>query len=127
MKYFERHGRPVEEVALGTDDKEALCADILSRLNISPDGYETAAVLAFTEKEAEELFEILSRGRDDVYYIDRDSSYFQKGITVTTWYMAKGLEFDQVFMTGVDDRLPFARQYRYICATRALHELTVYQ
>ncbi len=126
VKYFERHGRPVEEITLDTDDREALCADIHSRLNISPDGYETAAVLAFTEKEAREYYDILSRGRDNVFYIDRDSSYFQKGITVTTWYMAKGLEFDQVFMTPVDDRLYFARQYRYICATRALHELTVY-
>ncbi len=126
VKYFERHGRPVEEVELGTDEAQALCSDILKRLDTGADGYETAAVLAFTEKEARKLYEILSCGRDDVYYIDRDSSYFQKGITVTTWYMAKGLEFDQVFMMPVDDRLPFAGQYRYICATRALHELTVY-
>ena len=60
-----------------------------------------------------------------VFYIDRDSSNFRKGITVTTFYMAKGLEFDQVFVAGGKEDHPLFRQYLYICATRALHELYV--
>ncbi len=127
VKYFERHGKPVEEIDADFDDEDQICADILSRLDLSPTGYETAAVLAFTEDEAGKIYDILSARRDDVFYINRDSSNFQKGLTVTTWYMAKGLEFDQVFVMPVDEKLPFARQYRYITATRALHELTVYR
>ena len=50
-----------------------------------------------TEREAKEAFSYLKNQREDVCYIDRDSSVFRKGITVTTYYMAKGLEFDQVF------------------------------
>lgn len=57
--------------------------------------------------------------------MDRDSSTFHKGITVTTYYMAKGLEFDQVFVAGGEKENPFYTQYQYICATRALHELYV--
>ena len=30
-------------------------------------------------------------------WLNRDSSSFKKGLTVTTFYLAKGLEFDQVF------------------------------
>ena len=30
-------------------------------------------------------------------YLHRDSNSFCKGLTVTTFYLAKGLEFDQVF------------------------------
>ena len=30
-------------------------------------------------------------------YVDRNSSAFRKGLTVTTFYLPKGLEFDQVF------------------------------
>jgi hypothetical protein len=96
---------------------------VLERLHVGGQGYETAAVLTMTEAEASAAYKYLKQHRKDVYYIDRDSSVFRKGVTVTTYYMAKGLEFDQVFM--VDDKVdhPFYTQYQYISATRALHEL----
>ena len=56
------------------------------------------------------------------------SSTFCKGLTITTFYLAKGLEFDRVygiFTSG--DRNPLHRQARYIAATRALHELKMYK
>ncbi|MFR1872607.1 MAG: ATP-binding domain-containing protein, partial [Coprococcus sp.] len=59
--------------------------------------------------------------------IDRDSSAFRKGLTVTTFYLAKGLEFDQVFAVCPDRGDALAKQARYICATRALHELYMYE
>ena len=57
------------------------------------------------------------------------SRHFQKkGLTVTTFYLAKGLEFDQVFaLYTTQDNTPLHRQARYICATRALHELYMYE
>ena len=56
--------------------------------------------------------------------MDRDSSSFKKGVTVTTFYLAKGLEFDQVFtLYGRQEETALVRQAKYICATRALHEL----
>ena len=88
--------------------------------------YENAAVLTMTEEEAIDAYNYLKERREDVYYIDRDSSLFQKGITVTTFYLAKGLEFDQVFVLGGEKESPLFQQFRYICATRALHELYVY-
>lgn len=88
--------------------------------------YENAAVLTMTEEEAIDAYRYLKERREDVYYIDRDSSLFQKGITVTTFYLAKGLEFDQVFVLGGEKESLLFQQFRYICATRALHELYVY-
>ena len=70
---------------------------------------------------------MLKEKREDVSYIDRDSSKFKKGMTVTTFYMAKGLEFDQVFVVGGEQKNPFYKQFQYISATRALHELYVMQ
>ena len=57
-------------------------------------------------------------------YINRDSQNFKRGLTVTTFYLAKGLEFDQVFTIydGKKDS-SLLKQARYICSTRALHEL----
>ena len=42
--------------------------------------------------------------------------------------MAKGLEFDQVFSVFPgEDRSPIVERARYIAATRALHELYMYE
>ena len=125
IEYLQRHGKPVEEIAV-RELNQAL-DDVLTKVRIGGEGFETAAVLTMTEDEAKEAFAYLKERRKDVSYIDRDSSIFRKGITVTTYYMAKGLEFDQVFVVGGQRKNTFFGQYRYICATRALHELYVYE
>ena len=70
-------------------------------------------------------YKYLKEMREDVSYMNRDSSQFKKGITVTTYYMAKGLEFDQVFVLGGNPKNAFYNQFKYISATRALHELYI--
>jgi DNA helicase-2/ATP-dependent DNA helicase PcrA len=163
IEYFERHGKPVEEIEAA--DAQAALEDILGKIRLADaaavrgsgekdetsvlvpetssaykeesvsdmwknsDGmaFETAAVLAMTEAEAKAAYEWLKERRDDVHYIDRDSSAFHKGVTVTTFYLAKGLEFDQVFALPADPELSLYKQYQYISATRALHELYVYK
>lgn len=123
IHYLERHGKEVEEAEFETT--EAALEDILTQANLGTEGYETAAILTMTEEEAKEIYTVLQEKRNDVFYIDRDSTNFRKGITVTTYYMAKGLEFDQVFVIGRNSSHPFYRQFLYICATRALHELYI--
>lgn len=124
VQYLERHGKPVEEQVCSSE-KEAM-AEIMEAIRLGPELYETAAVLTMTETQAKSIYKHLKQHRNDVYYVDRDSSSFRKGITVTTYYLAKGLEFDQVFVLGGEKGNPFFSGYRYISATRALHELYVY-
>ena len=123
IDFLQRHGKEVCEESCETS-RDAL--DRVLELAKLGEEYETAAVLFMTEKEALDAYLYLKEKRDDVYYIDRDSSAFKKGITVTTFYLAKGLEFDQVFVVGGRKEHPVFGQFRYICATRALHELYVY-
>lgn len=124
ITYLERHGKPVQERCV-VSEREAL-EDILSHVRLGQDGYETAAILTMTEEQAKKIYQYLKKHREDVHYVNRDSSVFQKGITVTTYYLAKGLEFDQVFISGGEKENEFYKQFRYISATRALHELYVY-
>lgn len=124
VEYLERHGKPVIEMACQTERKAL--KDVLAQVNLGNAGFETAAILTMTEAQAKAAYKYLKQHRDDVYYIDRDSSTFCKGITVTTYYLAKGLEFDQVFILGGEKDNPFYSQFKYISATRALHELYVY-
>ena len=49
-------------------------------------------------------------------------------VILMTLHSAKGLEFDQVFAVFPQkDQSPLVRQARYIAATRALHELHMYE
>ena len=98
--------------------------------------YETAAVITRTAEEAREAYYILQKKLEEEGFdtkerlslLHRDSTNFKKGITVTTFYMAKGLEFDQVFsLFPGSDRSPIVQRARYIAATRALHELYMYE
>lgn len=122
--YLERHGKEVEEQNFSCREQ---ALDYILEIWEAAEEFETAAVLVMTEQEARECYAYLkdSSGSMQLSYIDRDSTVFHKGITVTTFYQAKGLEFDQVFLLGGDRKNAFFRQFRYIGATRALHELYV--
>lgn len=125
LKLFERHGKEVTETAFECIEK---ALDVLEQeVHLGEDAFETAAVLTFTEAEAKAVYCALKERGQEVSYIDRDSSKFQKGLTVTTFYLAKGLEFDQVFALCQKREDTLAKQAKYICATRALHELYVYE
>ena len=149
VELFERHGKPVVEKEFpGLEEalesvvrelrleKQAVLAgnedegveDIIS--------YETAAVIARTADEAREAYYILKERleaegfdtKERLSLLHRDSTNFKKCLTVTTFYMAKGLEFDQVFSVFPgEDRSPIVERARYIAATRALHELYMYE
>lgn len=125
VSYLERHGKPVACCQFSSE-KEALLA-VRRRLETESKTYETSAVLTMTEAQAKVAYQYLRKYCENVSYIDRDSSQFCKGIIVTTYYLAKGLEFDRVFVLGGEKENAFYSQFQYISATRALHELYVYE
>ena len=124
IQYVARHGKAVERQTIKTLEKT--CKEISGKMKLGEEEYETAAILTMTEKEAEHIYEIMHKLSAEAHYINRDSAQFKKGLTVTTYYLAKGLEFDQVFIVGGDRNNKMYQGYQYICATRALHELYVY-
>ena len=125
VELFERHGRPVEEKTFSTLTE--MLDESLKNLKLQENEYETAAVITTTEEAAVFAYQYLKEKFPQTFYIDKDSSTFQKGLTVTTFYLAKGLEFDQVFGISGKRNTPLLKQAGYICATRALHELYMYQ
>ena len=133
LELFERHGMPVLE--RDVTDLEAALREAVDTLFPDEKTYETAAVIVPDEKTAERAYlilrEILAEKDFDcekrLSWLNRDSSSFKKGLTVTTFYLAKGLEFDQVFsIFPKDEKREIMMQAQYIAATRALHELRVY-
>lgn len=125
--FLKRRGKEVVEECYGTFSEalEAVLCQVKDNGEEKGE-YETAAVLVMTERDAQNVFAYLKERRENVTHIHRDTESFKRGLTVAAYYMAKGLEFDQVFIIGGDKNHRMFRNFRYISATRALHELYVY-
>lgn len=132
IEFFERHGKE-PEMKKCVDDTEmyTAMAKVLKE-QFEQEKYETAAVLCFSAGEAESVYKKLKEtlnGFPDIVHMDKETERFKKGITVTTFYMAKGLEFDCVHVPYCDERYGkdgFGKQAMYVSATRAMHELNMY-
>lgn len=125
LELFQRHGKEVEEFH-GLSMEEML-ENIEKQVKSANAQYETTAVITMNESDAYDIYRLLKNRQLPVSYMDRDTSVFKKGMTVTTFYLAKGLEFDQVFAVLGRETNPLYKQAKYISATRALHELYVYE
>ena len=128
IEYLERHGEaPRIHTMQNTDELKAKLWENLKR-QTEENTRETIAVLCLTKWEAERYFEELKKDFP-VALLSEDTAQFPKGIVVTTFYLAKGLEFDAVHVADakLSEEVPYLyKQAMYICATRALHELDLY-
>lgn len=124
LEYLDRHGKEVQTKAFGCVTE--VVSAVGSALNLGENGYETAALITMTEQEAEMICDLLVHAGIDAVYINRNSERFEKGLIVTTFYLAKGLEFDQVFGVFPKEKRRIRKQAEYITATRALHELYLF-
>lgn len=124
---FERTGREPEWIL--SENEEKMQEKLIEKLiNEQKKEFDTTAVLTTTAEQAERLYFALKE-KLPVHLLSPDSSRMEKGIVITTFYLAKGLEFDSVHVTYTppEERLTdYQRQILYIGATRALHELTLY-
>ncbi|MNO43987.1 Helicase IV [compost metagenome] len=87
--------------------------------------YRTVALLTRTLHEAEQLHAYLLEESVDAHLIHGDKTQYKGGISVLPVYLSKGLEFDAVIVTDVDQEHygPADAKLLYVGCTRALHEL----
>lgn len=95
---------------------------------------DTIAILCLDADQANETADgirraLAARGTElTVNYLTRDSQHFDRGISVMPFYLAKGLEFDAVYIPDLQQyQTPLHRQALYINVTRALHRLRLYE
>ncbi|MEW6183297.1 MAG: UvrD-helicase domain-containing protein [Bacillota bacterium] len=124
---FERH--EAEPVVVSAVTPEALDAAVERDIAFClEEGCESVAVICKTRKEAEQLYEKLSKSMD-ITLIGGNEDEIGGGALVIPVYLAKGLEFDAVLVYGVS-RDNYAgeldRRLLYVACTRALHRLTLY-
>ncbi|MCD8120206.1 MAG: AAA family ATPase [Lachnospiraceae bacterium] len=152
--YFPRHGRaPAKHAAGSAEEAVRMVAEALPA---QLEKYEIVGILCRSAGEAAAVYGMLkdcmpesapeahmgeegipeesmpqedTSNADLVTLLDRDSGRFRGRIMVTTWYLAKGLEFDAVhclYPKREAELLPHDRQAVYLAATRAMHELDLY-
>lgn len=123
---IDRHGAGVSEISFADEDSRvAKLIEILKQSCLRDD---TLAVLCPNKTVASEIYTLLNEEIWDVplSLITVDTTSFKTGISVSPFYLTKGLEFDGVCI--IDDKMPsedMHKQALYVEATRALHELYI--
>jgi DNA helicase-2/ATP-dependent DNA helicase PcrA len=124
-----RHGQPIEIINM--ESREVIAKDILSKVKQQKkDGYKTAAVICKTMQECRAMAEVLKKGNEGFTVITGKEKEYHGGRVIVPSYLAKGLEFDSVFIADAgsksytDSELDI--KLLYVAMTRPLHMLYMY-
>ncbi|MGX7164351.1 RNA polymerase recycling motor HelD [Enterococcus massiliensis] len=88
-----------------------------------------SAVICKTAEECEALYQQLSPElQKKVQLIVSEDTFMKRSIMIIPAFLAKGLEFDQVFAWNIGENFQTAQDQLilYTIATRAMHELTIF-
>ena len=123
-QYVDRHG---ELPHTRTADTSEQMYEMLAKDLTGETGCRTQGVLCLTQEEAESVWNALREKGIEADLLTKDSMKFRTGISVMPFYLAKGLEFDAVYIPNVQKYYsPLEKQAMYINVTRALHKLKLY-
>jgi DNA helicase-2/ATP-dependent DNA helicase PcrA len=92
------------------------------------EGWKSFAVLCKTAREATELYRELNSQIESTL-ITQETAEFRNGVVIIPVYLAKGLEFDGVFIADAGSEnysRETDRKLLYIACTRALHRLCLF-
>ncbi|MEF9951880.1 MAG: RNA polymerase recycling motor HelD [Clostridium sp.] len=111
------------------EDKKNLLEDIAHNINDAKKDYASIALLCKTLKECKTLKKHLDKiGIDSAVLSDKNIEY-EAGVIIVPAHLAKGLEFDCVFVITLDDvycETTLDIKVLYVAITRTLHSLKVF-
>lgn len=119
-----RHGNLINEIKY-TNKIET----IINRINKYKQNYKSIALICKSKEEVDYLYKEISK-IISISKLDENTTKYDGGICILPIYLAKGLEFDAVILTDVDDDNYnkdniLDMKLLYVGITRALHELDV--
>ena len=122
---LERHGRVPEVLPFASPAEELQAVQRLVAAFRSS-GRQSLGILCKTRRQAAQVQQALQD--PDVQLLTAESTAFKEGIVVTTAYLAKGLEFDEVivpFASATVYKSEVDKGMLYVACTRAMHQLTL--
>lgn len=122
-----RHG--VEPQCISLPSEKQLFDKIVQRINEHVNkGYSSIAIITKTEADAQKVRDKIIHFFPDIQFLkDSDTSY-AGGIMVLPAHLSKGLEFDAVIVTSLDDDYTensLDIKLLYVAITRALHRMDI--
>ncbi|MCC3868576.1 RNA polymerase recycling motor HelD [Terrisporobacter mayombei] len=127
-EYVERHGE--EPNVIGFSHESHMNKKLIEEINnYKEKNYKSIGIITKTARETRDLYNLLKANNIDVVSIEKDDDSYTNGVLVIPSYLAKGLEFDVVFIHDVSNKNYNSEDERlllYTCCTRALHVLNIY-
>ncbi|MBN2664646.1 MAG: AAA family ATPase, partial [Bacteroidales bacterium] len=127
LEPIERHGEiPKIKKCENFNDEVIQIEKLIAEFKKSD--YNSMGIICKTPKQAEELFERIQKFDAKAYLLNYQSSVFYKGVVITSAYMAKGLEFDEVvipFVNIENYNRNIDKSTLYVACTRAMHKLNL--
>lgn len=127
-EYVERHGD--EPNVIGFLDENHMHEKLIEDIKAyKQKKHKSIGIITKTARETRELYSLLKANNVDVVSIEKDDDDYVNGVLVIPSYLAKGLEFDVVFIYNASDKKYNSEDERlllYTCCTRALHVLNIY-
>lgn len=131
MEPVQRHGEEPAVIACRDAEHERRKVLELAERKIEENRSIKIGILCKSHEQAKLLYLWLQRQvKDDrvLHLLSFDSAAFYDGIMVSSVFMSKGLEFDEVIIPEADCgnyRSEYERGLLYVACTRAIHRLTV--
>lgn len=124
-----RHGKEPKIFNYGEDDK--LLKELKEKVeSVDKDDFKSIAIICKTEKECEKVKKYLDESSSiDSCILNLEEGQYNAGVILVPCQLAKGLEFDAVFIVTLDETYennPLDIKLLYVCMTRALHRLYIY-
>lgn len=126
-EYVGRRGD--KPTVLGFSDESSINERILKDIEMHKEkGYKSIGIITRTIKEADKVYSFL-KDKTEVKALTKDDDEYINGTLVIPSYLAKGLEFDVVFIYNAGHENYSSEEERlllYTACTRALHKLNIY-
>lgn len=124
-----RHGEQVRLAGKGS--LKEIASDIAEKINeLSRQSYKSMAVICKTMDECKAVHSLLAKNIEGIHIITGKEDTYKSGVVIVPSYLAKGLEFDAVFIseagsgTYAEEELDI--KLLYVAMTRPLHKLYIY-
>ncbi|MBF0429814.1 MAG: AAA family ATPase [Fibrobacteria bacterium] len=122
---MERHGQEPEVVV--TEGESAMHDKLINWATAFKDsGFKSLAIICRRAAQVKRVAAAFADAGLEAHTLDAESSHLNEGIIITTAYLAKGLEFDQVivpYVSADEYEGETDRGLLYVACTRAMHQL----
>jgi DNA helicase-2/ATP-dependent DNA helicase PcrA len=113
------------------EEKNGFVSSVVGQVNkLKKEGFKTIALIGKSMEECHQIKKYMEKGSEfSTQLLKGEEQLEQKDLVIVPSYIAKGLEFDVVFIINIDDEFHAQEldiKLLYVAMTRPLHRLFIY-